>query len=102
DQEGTTVTYLVAVTNVHELQISDEPYTFLNAEKWMHTLGGRHTYDRAFINDIFRVYVVPPRNANVWTCGTFGDWGAYIDPLNNLRSTMHATAMWTSWCLTPY
>lgn len=100
DQEGTTLTYLAVVTNVWKLQISDQLYTFLNAEKWMHTLGGRHTYDGAIMQDLLRVYVVPPREINVWTCGTFGHWGGYIAPSNRFNSTTHSTAQWTSWCLT--
>jgi hypothetical protein len=100
DREGTSLTYLVAVTNVFKLQISDQLFTFLDAEKWMNSLGGRHTYDQIFRNDIVRVYLVPARETNTWTCATLGRWGGYIFPNNTFQTTTHATAAWTSWCLT--
>ncbi|MGW8467020.1 Ig-like domain-containing protein [Pseudomonas sp. CLCA07] len=99
DQEGTTLTYLVAVTNVFKLQISDQVFTFLDAEKWMNSLGGRHTYDYVFRNDIVRVYLVPARETNTWTCAIFGAWRGYIFPNNTFQTTRGNPAL-TSWCLT--
>ncbi|MFG6203123.1 Ig-like domain-containing protein [Pseudomonas retamae] len=98
DQEGETVNYLVAVTNVYRLQISAQTINFLEAEAWRNSLGGRHTHDRIFLNDILRVYSLPLRPTNIWNCATYGRWGAYLYPSNSFGST-YGLLNWTAWCL---
>lgn len=98
DQEGETVNYLVAVTNVYRLQISAQTINFLEAEAWRNSLGGRHTHDGIFLNDILRVYSLPLRPTNIWNCATYGRWGAYLSPSNSFGSN-YGPFNWTAWCL---
>jgi hypothetical protein len=67
DQEGTTLTYLVGVTNVYRLQISDQSLTSPEAESWMNSLQG-YIISYLFRDDIYRVYFVPLRSSAVWSC----------------------------------
>jgi hypothetical protein len=98
DREGETVSYLVAVTNVYKLQISDQTLGSPEAEAWRNSLGGRHTYDSIFRNDIVRVYSPPLRTEHVWTCANFGQWGAYMRPDYSFNTILSARS-WTAWCL---
>ena len=100
DREGTSLTYLVAVTNVFKLQIGDQVCTFPDAENWMNSLGGRHTYDGIFTRDILRVYLPPTRNYHVWTCVSFGSWGGYLRPDYSLN-TITGGHLFIAWCLIP-
>lgn len=100
DQEGTTLNYLVAVTNVYKLQISDQLLDFVEAEAWRNTLGGRHTHDREFRNDIVRVYFLPLRPANVWNCATYGRFGGFLSPANSFGGHGYLSK-WLAWCLIP-
>lgn len=98
DREGETVSYLVAVTNVYKLQISDQTMNYPEAEAWRNSLGGRHTYDSIFRNDIVRVYSPPLRTEHVWTCTSFGHWGGYMRPDYSFNTIVNARN-WTAWCL---
>lgn len=100
DQEGETVNYLVAVTNVYRLQISERGMGFLEAESWMNSMGGRHIYDTGFRSDILRVYLPPLRTQNVWTCAIFGRYAGYMAPDYGLWSVI-ASPLFYAWCLTP-
>lgn len=100
DREGETVNYLVAVTNVYRLQISNQAIGFLQAEAWMNSLEGRHTYDRAFRNDILRVYFPPIRTSHVWTCATFGQFGGFMSVEYRFQSTT-GSPLFPAWCLVP-
>lgn len=53
DQEGTTLTYLVAVTNVYRLEISDELLDSIEAESWKYSLQGFTAFNYSFLQDIF-------------------------------------------------
>jgi hypothetical protein len=98
DREGETVSYLVAVTNVYRLQISDQTMDFFEAEAWSNSLGGLHTYHTMFRNDILRVYSPPLRTEHVWTCASFGRWGGYMRPGYSFNTTT-VGHKWTAWCL---
>lgn len=98
DREGTTLTYLAAVTNVFRLQISDQPLDFIEAQMWRNSLGGDHIYHSHFRNDIQRVYSPPIRTTHVWTCYTAGRWGGYMRPDYSLN-TVTALHKWSAWCV---
>ena len=100
DREGETVSYLVAVTNVYRLQISDQAIGFLQAEAWMNSLEGRPTYDGGFRNDILRVYVPPIRTSHVWTCATFGRFGGFMTVEYRFQTTT-GSPLFPAWCLVP-
>lgn len=101
DQEGTTLSYLVAVTNVYRLEISDTPITFRKADAWRTSIGGRHIHDRGIRNDFIRVYFPPARDNNVWCSATYGSWGSYVYPNHSFNSTNHATLQLPAWCVIP-
>ncbi|MGY2443596.1 Ig-like domain-containing protein, partial [Pseudomonas sp. SDO52101_S400] len=100
DQEGTTVTYLVAVTNVHELHISPTPLRVEDSVKWMNSLGGVTTFNSEFIRNMLRVYEVPVRDYFVWSCIFDGAYGRAIDANNGFRKIITSDP-WISWCLKP-
>ncbi|WP_085710018.1 MULTISPECIES: hypothetical protein [unclassified Pseudomonas] len=99
DQEGTTLSFLVVVTNKHKLHISPTPLRIELSIEWMNSLGGVTTYNSDFIRDILRVYQVPARNYSVWTCLLIGGYGRAISANNTLYATI-TSAPWVSWCLT--
>lgn len=100
DREGSTLTYLAAVTNKFKLEISRTAMTPLDAEQWMNSLGGVHTYNGVFRNDILRTYLPPVRTEYIWTCATFGRWFGYLRP-NYSINTVTSYYVWTAWCLVP-
>lgn len=100
DQEGTTLSYLVAATNIFRLMISKEPLRADDAVLWMNELGGQNVFNYQFIRDALRVYV-PSVPAHINTCAYDG------------RSYWYMRADWShfgwikqltllSWCLVPY
>jgi len=101
DQEGTSLTYLVAVTNVFKLLVSDELLTFTEAESWMYSVQGRTTYDYSFLADIARVYTVPLRPNYVWTCYLSGRFGILLGTGGGFAGTMEGWKL-ESWCLVPF
>ncbi|WP_426234282.1 Ig-like domain-containing protein [Pseudomonas sp. TWP3-2] len=100
DQEGTTLSFLAAVTNKFKLEVSPTGLTPMEAEQWMRSLGGIHTYNGVFRSDLLRTYVPPVRTDHTWTCGTFGRWHGYLrgDYSFNTVTQPH---VWTAWCLVP-
>ncbi|XHF34073.1 hypothetical protein OXH62_03710 [Pseudomonas chlororaphis] len=100
DQEGKILTYLAVVTNKFKLEISRTAMTPLDAEKWMNSLGGVHTYNSVFIRDILRIYLPPVRTDYVWCCVNFGGWNGYLRP-NYSLNTVKQSHVWTAWCVVP-
>ncbi|KHA70541.1 hypothetical protein NZ35_24770 [Pseudomonas chlororaphis] len=100
DREGETVNYLAAVTNVYRLQISDQAIGYVEAEAWRNSLGGRHTYDTGFRNDILRVYSPPIRTLHVWTCATFGRYAGFMSVDYRFQTTT-GSPLFLAWCLVP-
>lgn len=100
DQEGTILTYLVAVTNKFKLEIGRTAMRPLDAEQWMNSLGGVHSYSYVFLRDLLRTYLPPALDDYVWTCGTFGRFYAYIRPGYSLQSTT-GQYLFIPWCLIP-
>ena len=99
DQEGVTVSYLVAVTNVFKLQISTEKVLSDVAIDWMNTLGGQHAYNHFFRSDARRVYV-PVIPENIYTCAKSGRYYIYMRPDFVVYGEI-ARRSFTAWCLTP-
>ncbi|MGE1172932.1 hypothetical protein [Pseudomonas sp. BW7P1] len=99
DQEGTTLSFLVVVTNKYKLHISPTPLPIEQSIEWMNSLGGVTTYNNDFIRDILRVYQVPARGYSVWTCILIGDYGRAIRA-NNTFYAVITSEPWVSWCLT--
>ncbi|MBF6031716.1 hypothetical protein H8F23_00470 [Pseudomonas sp. P155] len=99
DREGETVSYLVAVTNVYRLQISNEKLYANAAIDWMNTLGGQHVYNSMFTLDVLRVYV-PVLPETITTCHTSGNWYTYMRP-NFSFYGYQPVQLLTAWCLTP-
>ncbi|MBP5954723.1 hypothetical protein ICA16_03505 [Pseudomonas anatoliensis] len=100
DQEGTTLSYLVAVTNVYRLEISNTLLDFYEADAWRISLGGRHTHYNGFTNDLIRTYVPPARDPYLWCCETKGRWGVYMRE-NYSFNTTYVLHKWAAWCLVP-
>ena len=99
DREGETVNYLVAVTNVYKLQISDEKLYANVAIDWMNNQGGLHVYRSVFIRDVRRVYLpVFPENIN--TCQMNGGWYTYMRPDFSVYG-LPSAKLYIAWCLTP-
>jgi hypothetical protein len=101
DQEGTSLTYLVAVTNVFKLLVSDELLTFTEAESWMYSVQGMTSYNYGFLGDIARVYTVPLRLTNVWTGYLSGRFGIFLSPGGGFAG-VNAGWKLESWCLIPF
>jgi len=100
DQEGSTLSYLVAVTNKFKLQMSAERMYAHNAIGWMESLGGVTTYNHAFIRDIARVYVPVFPESYVYTCNKSGRFYTYLGAnLGFVGSTASNNSY--SWCLIP-
>ncbi|VVN06271.1 Ig-like domain-containing protein [Pseudomonas fluorescens] len=99
DQEGETVSYLVAVTNVFQLRISAEKLRADDAIAWMHTLGGMQVYNWTFIGDIRRVYF-PSIPEHVNACCLFGSSYVYMRPDTTFFGSPGRHVL-TSWCLLP-
>ncbi|MBC3775455.1 Ig-like domain-containing protein [Pseudomonas sp. SWRI99] len=98
DQEGTTLNYLVAVTNVYRLHISTEKLYAYDAIAWMNALGGQPVYNYAFIRDVRRVYfAVFPETIN--TCHASGRYYTYMRPDLTLYGIEGAQYL-NAWCLT--
>ncbi|MCX4216512.1 MULTISPECIES: hypothetical protein [Pseudomonas] len=99
DQEGSTLSYLVAVTNKFKLQISTEKLRADDAIVWMNLLGGFTTYNYTFVADVRRVYIpLIPEIVNA--CSQNGRFYNYLrTDLSIFGSTGLSTL--TSWCLIP-
>ncbi|MHC8299673.1 Ig-like domain-containing protein [Pseudomonas sp. ZS1P83] len=95
DQEGTTLDYLVSVSNVYRLQISDELLTSPEAVSWMYSMQGAPIYT-TFYWDVHGVYVPPSRTSAVWTCRPGSVWlpGGQFYQFNQ-------TLKYPAWCVIP-
>lgn len=100
DQEGTTLSYLVAATNIFKLMISDEPLWADSAITWMNQLGGQHVYQPSFRADARRVYV-PSVPAHIYTCWSDGRTYMYMRSDWSIIHTQTAHSL-PSWCLVPF
>ncbi|MHC8395502.1 hypothetical protein ACYZT8_17890 [Pseudomonas sp. LB3P93] len=98
DKEGVSLSYLVAVTNVYQLKISDQPLNIAQSIEWMNLLGGKTTYNYSFRDDILRVYIVP-EHGSIWTCSANGRWGNLLKPNNSFTGLLSGIAL-EAWCLT--
>jgi len=78
DQEGTTRTYLVAVTNIVTLWRSGLPMSSDEAIAWMADKGpdAAPVWD-PFIYDLLRVYDLTPLHNYYWMCTLEGCWPPY-------------------------
>jgi hypothetical protein len=99
DREGETVSYLVAVTNVFQLQISAEKLRSDDAIAWMHTLGGLNVYNFIFTRDVRRVYF-PSIPERINTCHLSGSFYTYMRTDMSFYGVA-SLAVLTSWCLLP-
>ncbi|RON22456.1 hypothetical protein [Pseudomonas lini] len=95
DQEGTTLTYLVSVTNVYRLQINDQLLTSPESVSWMNSMQGYPAF-YTFINDVRRVYIAPERSNHIWTCKL----GAVLTPDDRLVYFV-PTLKYSAWCVIP-
>lgn len=95
DQEGTTLTYLVSVTNVYRLQINDQLLTSPESVSWMNSMQGYPAF-YTFINDVRRVYIAPERPNHIWTCKL----GAVLTPDDRLVYFV-PTLKYSAWCVIP-
>lgn len=99
DQEGTTLSYLAAITNIFKLQMNAEKLHPDRAIEWMHSLGGQHTYSYVFTRDIARVYT-PIIPENIFTCLLNGRFYTYMTPALGFFGYQTAY-VFTAWCLIP-
>jgi hypothetical protein len=100
DREGETVDYLVAVTNVFRLLISDKELGHIEAEDWMFSLAAHSTFNSVFLRDLLRCYVVPAHDS-IWTCRVPEEnrrIGGVITP-ENIQTLQLLGAKYISWCL---
>lgn len=95
DQECTTLTYLVSVTNVYRLQINDQLLTSPESVSWMNSMHGSTVFE-SFKRDVRRVYIAPRRPNNVWTCNP----SIVLRPDDTLWG-FAPTLKYNAWCVIP-
>jgi len=99
DQEGSTLSYLVAVTNIFKLQISTEKLPSDDAIEWMDSIGGQHVYNSSFTQDVARVYTpIIPETVN--TCNKNGSYYTFMRPGLSFYGS-GGRQLLTAWCLIP-
>ena len=102
DNAGVRVSYVVAVTNVFELRISDRRMNRDEHIAWMNSLRGQPAHNYSFLRDIALVYVRPIRTENVWLCERNANgWDTFLHPSYTIYFVSPSTWSLFAWCLIP-
>jgi hypothetical protein len=104
DQEGVTLNYLVAVTNVYFLRIDNRLLTASQAIEWRESLDNAIPVFDAAIYDIARVYGTAQQDSGYWMCsrnGCPGDYSPFYRSNEVYVGCEHISHTNKSWCIQP-
>ena len=97
DVEGTSVEYLVEVSNVYKVMINETPMTSHDAIAWMQSIGGISPYPAGLGVVGNLVYIPPVRFDDTWICLVNGPWHYFL----HSGSPIHFNARSGYWLLFP-